>query len=126
MALFKVSKGSKSNLPTTLTEGYCWYTYDDSKFYIDHKDENGTLVRKALNAQDAETLGLHTADEFLLKTEALQTDWNQMDPTRPDYIKNKPKTGAIFSTSVSNNVFVLEQTGAIYEVNVTNETLILI
>lgn len=56
MALFKISKGSKSNLPDTLTEGFCWYTYDDSKFYIDHKDEKGVLVRKALNAQDAETL----------------------------------------------------------------------
>lgn len=56
MALFKISKGSKNNLPAALTEGFCWYTYDDSKFYIDHKDENGNLVRKALNAQDAETL----------------------------------------------------------------------
>ena len=56
MALFKISKGSKANLPTTLTEGFCWYTYDDSKFYIDYKDENGILVRKALNAKDAETL----------------------------------------------------------------------
>jgi hypothetical protein len=56
MALFKISKGSRSNLPDTITEGFCWYTYDDSKFYIDHKDEKGVLVRKALNAQDAETL----------------------------------------------------------------------
>lgn len=56
MALFKISKGAKSNLPSTLTEGFCWYTYDDSKFYIDYKDENGSLVRKALNAEDAETL----------------------------------------------------------------------
>ena len=56
MALFKISKGSKSNLPTTLTEGYCWYTFDDSKFYIDFKDENGVLARKALNAEDAEKL----------------------------------------------------------------------
>lgn len=56
MALFKISKGSKNNLPTTITDGYCWYTYNDSKFYIDHKDENGALVRKALNAQDTETL----------------------------------------------------------------------
>lgn len=56
MALFKISKGSKDNLPATLTEGYCWYTFDDSRFYIDHKDEHGVLVRKALNAQDAETL----------------------------------------------------------------------
>ena len=56
MALFKISKGSKANLPAELTEGFCWYTHDDSKFYIDHKDENGVLVRKALNAQEAESL----------------------------------------------------------------------
>lgn len=56
MALFKISKGSKNNLPATLTEGYCWYTFEDSKFYIDHKDENGVLVRKALNAENAETI----------------------------------------------------------------------
>lgn len=56
MALFKISKGSKDNLPTTLTEGYCWYTYDDSKFYIDFKDANGTLLRQALNANEAEKL----------------------------------------------------------------------
>lgn len=56
MALFKISKGTSTNLPSTLTEGYCWYTYDDSKFYIDYKDQDGILVRKALNANDAETL----------------------------------------------------------------------
>lgn len=56
MALFKVSKGIKANLPSVKTEGYCWYTTDDSLFYIDYKDENGTLQRKALNAKDAETL----------------------------------------------------------------------
>lgn len=56
MALFKVSKGLNTNLPSTLTEGYCWYTYNDSKFYIDFKDENGVLTRKALNANEAEKL----------------------------------------------------------------------
>lgn len=56
MALFKISKGASQNLPSTLTEGYCWYTYNDSKFYIDFKDENGVLTRKALNAKEAEKL----------------------------------------------------------------------
>ena len=56
MALFKISKGLSDNLPQTLTEGYCWYTCNDSKFYIDHKDENGVLVRKALNSEYAEKL----------------------------------------------------------------------
>lgn len=56
MALFKISKGLKANLPSAKTEGYCWYTTDDSLFYIDYKDSSGVLQRKALNAKDAETL----------------------------------------------------------------------
>jgi hypothetical protein len=64
MALFKVSKGTSNNLPSTLTEGYCWYTYDDSKFYIDFKDENDVLIRKAINAQDAETLTGMTLEQI--------------------------------------------------------------
>ena len=63
MALFKIAKGLAENLPSTKTAGYCWYTFDDSKFYIDYEDENGTLQRKALNSQDAETImGASLAD----------------------------------------------------------------
>ena len=56
MALFKISKGLKANLPSAKTAGHCWYTIDDSLFYIDYEDENGAVQRKALNAKDAETL----------------------------------------------------------------------
>lgn len=56
MALFKISKGLKANLPSAKVEGNCWYTIDDSLFYIDYKDADGVLQRKALNAKDAETL----------------------------------------------------------------------
>lgn len=56
MALFKISKGLKANLPTTKTAGYCWYTTDDSLFYIDYEDSNGVVQRKALNAKEAEKL----------------------------------------------------------------------
>ena len=56
MALFKISKGLKANLPSAKTAGYCWYTTDDSLFYIDYEDANGVVQRKALNAKDAETL----------------------------------------------------------------------
>lgn len=56
MALFKISKGLKANLPSVKTNGYCWYTTDDSLFYIDYEDESGVLQRKALNAKEAEML----------------------------------------------------------------------
>lgn len=56
MALFKISKGLKANLPITKTPGYCWFTIDDHLFYIDYEDSNGVIQRAALNAKDAETL----------------------------------------------------------------------
>lgn len=56
MALFKISKGLKANLPSAKIAGYCWYTVDDSLFYIDYEDENGVVQRKVLNAKDAETI----------------------------------------------------------------------
>ena len=43
-------------MPSAKTAGYCWYTVDDSLFYIDYEDANGVVQRKALNAKDAEKL----------------------------------------------------------------------
>ena len=39
-----------------MTAGHCWYTIDDSLFYIDYEDSEGVVQRKALNANDAATL----------------------------------------------------------------------
>lgn len=50
MALFKISKGIAANLPQTLHEGYCYFTTDDGKFYIDADNSH----RVALNADQAE------------------------------------------------------------------------
>jgi len=36
MALFKISKGATGNLSKQgKVDGYCWFTPDDGKFYID-------------------------------------------------------------------------------------------
>lgn len=52
MALFKISKGSASSLNNQpKTEGYCWFTTDDGKFYIDVSNS----VRQVLNAGHADT-----------------------------------------------------------------------
>lgn len=48
MALFKISKGLAANLPNTYNEGYCYFTTDDGKFYID--TSNDASGRVALNA----------------------------------------------------------------------------
>ena len=64
--LFKILHGDKARISTDITpyhEGYCYVTHDGD-FYVDMNNE-----RVKLNAKDAETLGTHTADEFLLETD---------------------------------------------------------
>ena len=56
MALFKSLRGKRENLPSTKTDGYAYFCTDDGTFWIDYKDQNGTLQRKQLNAKQAETL----------------------------------------------------------------------
>ena len=58
MALFKISNGSDKTAldKQTKTEGHCWYTYEDSKFYIDYKDSAGIIQRQPLNAAIADNL----------------------------------------------------------------------
>ena len=54
MALFKIKKGIKANLPTSYVEGYCYFTTDDGKFYID--TSNTSDGRICLNAGAADKL----------------------------------------------------------------------
>ena len=68
MALFKISKGMSQNLPVDKTAGCCWYTFDDSMFYIDYEDENGVIQRKPLNAKSAEDLSGSSLSEILRNT----------------------------------------------------------
>lgn len=55
MALFKVCRGKRENLPSTKTDGYAYFCTDGS-FWVDYTDENGELQRKQLNAKEAELL----------------------------------------------------------------------
>ena len=57
LALFKVSKGASGALnEQAMGDGYCWFTYDDRKFYIDYMDpSDDTLKRKALNSNLSDT-----------------------------------------------------------------------
>lgn len=68
MALFKQLRGNRSALNSQpIIDGHAYFCVDDGTFHIDFKDENGVLRRKQINAKDAESLGSHTADEFLLE-----------------------------------------------------------
>ncbi len=58
MAQFRILKGISTALPAVSanTEGTIFYTYDDSLFHLDYKNENNELVRKTLNAERAKKL----------------------------------------------------------------------
>lgn len=58
MAQFRMLKGVSAALPAVSanTEGTIFYTYDDSLFHLDYKNENNELVRKTLNAEQAKSL----------------------------------------------------------------------
>ena len=95
MALFKISKGLSQNLPTEKTEGHCWYTTDDSLFYIDYKDDNGNLQRKALNAKDAEKLSgaslstiLNSSDIEIPTSKAIKTELDKKVGIKIDELHN--------------------------------------
>lgn len=54
---FKILKGLSTKLPSIQNkEGNVYYTYDNSLFHIDFKDASGNLVRKTLNADQANKL----------------------------------------------------------------------
>ena len=62
MALFKIEKGSSANLATArpnTVDGYCYFTKDDGKFYIDIENGTGTAnnpaYRVPLNAAHADS-----------------------------------------------------------------------
>lgn len=76
MALFKISRGLKATLPpmSKAVDGYCYFTTDDQMFYVDYKDENGTLQRKPLNANNATTLlGKTVTGEITNTSDAIPT-----------------------------------------------------
>ena len=68
MALFKVARGMRSSLDEQpLHDGYAYFCIDDGTLHIDYTDANGIVKRKQINAQEAEMLGLHPVEDFLLK-----------------------------------------------------------
>lgn len=52
MALFKISRGDSSNLPSAKTDGWAYFCSDSGGFYIDYEDADGNLQRKQINESD--------------------------------------------------------------------------
>lgn len=92
MALFKVCRGKRENLPSTKTDGYAYFCTDGS-FWVDYTDENGELQRKQLNAKEAELLEGISLSE-------LQSDIN----SKVNKDGNKVLSTNDFTTALKNNL----------------------
>lgn len=98
--LFKILQGNEANLPSTLTDGYCYYLRDKHYFYVDHKDPNGTLVRSKLSAEfadklryvaDGQTIEIDPAEialksEMLRKVELTQDEYDALPEKDPNVL----------------------------------------
>ena len=121
MALFKISKGLKANLPSAKTAGHCWYTIDDSKLYIDYEDENGELQRKALNAKDAETLMgaslatvLNSSEVEIPTSKAILDYLDAHTYDENDAMELIAEMGLIEPTVDENGAVYIDENGVIY------------
>jgi hypothetical protein len=56
MALFRVSRGDSSNLPSVKTDGWAYFCSDTGEFFIDYTDLDGNLQRKKINESHLQSL----------------------------------------------------------------------
>jgi hypothetical protein len=107
MALWKLFRGSRADLDTVEKhDGYVYFC-DDGTLFFDYTNADSNLQRKQINAKNAETLGMRTADEFVLKEE---------------YINDKPST---LSTSIVNGVLMLTQDKLTYTSSIQDGVLMI-
>ena len=90
MALFKVCRGLSSALPQTITDGYCYYTTDDNKFYID-----AYSTRKCINNIPTALSALSDDASHRLVTDTQISAWNAKSNFSGSYsdLSNKPTLG---------------------------------
>lgn len=105
LTLFKVFKGAAQGLNSqALSDGYCWFTYDDGKFYIDYKDPTDQqLKRKALNANmaDSDKFGDLINETYAVNLELTS---NNLDNILTLYSKNDI---VLATVSLSKPIFII-------------------
>lgn len=79
MALFKIFKGIKQNLPAVKTDGYAYFTTDDQKFYIDYGTEQRALVNP--NPDWNALTGGAVIENKPFTVEQNQSDYDMLDIT---------------------------------------------
>lgn len=108
MALFKISKGVSSNLPTSYKEGYCYFTTDDGKMYIDTtNDMNGRVCLNANTADKLKTARTITLQGDIIGSVDFDGSENVIMTT---IIENDSHDHTITAESVHDDVVILTGT----------------
>lgn len=104
MALFKISQGQASSLSSQpLTEGYCWFTPEDGKFYIDAKINN-VLQRIPLNGNGRLFYGTSSTAAATVDKEVLCPEYNTLLPGDIVVVKfSTTNSGAVASLTLNVN-----------------------
>ena len=123
MALFKILKGQSANLPNTYHEGYCYFTTDTKKFYIDISSVNDPSSRVELNANIADYAvrayydedGINIADNYLKTGTNSDLDANEMlitdsqkNVTTRKLVDGYTIVGALPATPDENVIYLIE------------------
>ena len=116
MALFKIEKGLKDNLalnrPIT-QEGWCYFTIDDGKFYIDIESEKEVSTspesRICLNAARADYVISHEQhNEFIDSSVVLNNNIVDIEQLNTiDMTKVESTEGINISVNENQNAFVI-------------------
>lgn len=122
LALFKIFKGKRINLPKTYNEGYCYFTEDDGKFYIDTTSE--ASGRKCLNAGHADSADTAAkADSANSATNATNAGHAESADSATEaneaIVSSGLKTGAILDSQEKIDKFL---TGSILKYNLFKTT----
>ena len=105
MSLFKISRGSETNLPSQKTDGWAYFCTDTGSFWIDHKDANDTLVRSKISA--------NFADKLRYVEDGETVELNPSEIATNTYVDNVAKTKA----DKSQGIFYIEGGGTIDTTN---------
>ena len=113
MALFKILKGEKSKLPTSYNEGWCYFTTDEKKFYIDVSSDNSSSSRVVLNAANADTVSGHTVLKDVPADANFQNTWQANTASNPGYVAagGIALAGKVWKVGSDGNPTWLDETG---------------
>lgn len=147
MALFKVNRGSSSNLPIKMTDGWAYFCTDTAEFFIDYADNNGELHRKQINADEAKKIAgydiatiLNSSDIEIPTSKAVldainnvdkkasvQADLSVNDISDPAYVKNRTHwVETEYVTFIDNETVEFFETGEGFVAGYADEDIVFI